>query len=248
MIDNPDDGQLQTEYNETKTELGQIYVNKAKGPLFVWSVGGLKRERKLVKSEKNWNNRRNSNFLKNRTVLFSTLPVQTLECYQKFQWFGQILSFASPVPTISEVEGNKLHSPFNEHEFNDAECSMSIKKSHGSDGLSVQFYRKFWHKVKNMFLSSVSTSSETGKLTQSQRRGITLIEKTGKEKKMLKSWRPISLLNVDYKIISKSRANRIKPLLNKLIHLSQTGFVKGRHGLFGMWYIADYYLLSLDSE
>ena len=45
----------------------------------------------------------------------------------------------------------------------------------------------------------------------------------------MENWRPISRLNVDYKIATKAIANRVKKVLPKLIHNSQTGFMKGRY-------------------
>ena len=44
-----------------------------------------------------------------------------------------------------------------------------------------------------------------------------------------RNWRPISLLNVDYKIATKAIANRIKGVTSSLVHNSQTGFIKGRY-------------------
>ena len=45
----------------------------------------------------------------------------------------------------------------------------------------------------------------------------------------LSNWRPITLLNVDFKIAAKAIAKRLEPILGPLIHPDQTGFVKGRH-------------------
>ena len=63
-----------------------------------------------------------------------------------------------------------------------------------------------------------------------QRRGIiNFIPKPGKNPSDLKNWRPISLLNVEYKICAKTLANRIKTVLHKSINEDQTGFMKNRY-------------------
>jgi len=58
---------------------------------------------------------------------------------------------------------------------------------------------------------------------------ITLIEKQGEDRTLIENWRPISLVNVDAKIISKVIALRIKNVLPYIIHSNQTGYVKDRH-------------------
>ena len=58
---------------------------------------------------------------------------------------------------------------------------------------------------------------------------ITLIEKKGKDRSFLENWRPISLVNVDAKIMSKVLATRIKNVLPDIIHHNQSGFVKDRY-------------------
>ena len=58
---------------------------------------------------------------------------------------------------------------------------------------------------------------------------ITCIPKEGKPKHFLKNWRPITLLNVDFKIASACIANRIKPILRNIISETQKGFLKGRY-------------------
>ena len=70
---------------------------------------------------------------------------------------------------------------------------------------------------------------ECGELTISQRRRIiTLIPKENKDKTLLDNWRPISLLNTDYKIATRAIALRISKILPSIIHSDQTGYVKKR--------------------
>ena len=57
---------------------------------------------------------------------------------------------------------------------------------------------------------------------------ITLIPKKNKPANFLKNWRPIILLNCDYKIAAKSIASRIRKVLPKIINNDQTGFLKNR--------------------
>ena len=56
-----------------------------------------------------------------------------------------------------------------------------------------------------------------------------MIPKKGKDLEYLKNWRPISLLNHDYKIATKAIAIRMESVLPKIINSSQTGYVKGRY-------------------
>ena len=67
-------------------------------------------------------------------------------------------------------------------------------------------------------------------MSRSQKQAvITLIEKKGKDRLLLENWRPISLVNVDAKIMSKVIATRIKNVLRNIIHHNQTGYVKDRY-------------------
>ena len=59
---------------------------------------------------------------------------------------------------------------------------------------------------------------------------ITLLPKPGKDKQKCDSYRPLSLLNAGYKILSKLIALRLEDVVPKIIHSDQTGFVKDRYG------------------
>ena len=64
--------------------------------------------------------------------------------------------------------------------------------------------------------------------THKDRLIIRLIEKQNKDKRFVENWRPISLLNVDYKIGSKALALRLEKVLPEIIHENQCTYVKGR--------------------
>ena len=66
-------------------------------------------------------------------------------------------------------------------------------------------------------------------MSATQREGlIILLPKGDKSRKLIKNWRPITLLNVVYKLASAAIANRMKSILTKLIHPDQCGFMAGR--------------------
>ena len=82
--------------------------------------------------------------------------------------------------------------------------SMENNKTPGSDGLPKEFYSKFFHLFGKGFVDMVHNCFEAGLLPPSLRHGIiTLACKDVNNAQMLTNWRPISLLNVDYKIIAK---------------------------------------------
>ena len=59
---------------------------------------------------------------------------------------------------------------------------------------------------------------------------ITLLPKPGKDPQRCGNYRPLSLLNSDYKVLSKIIASRLEKIIPKIIHADQTGFVKNRQG------------------
>ena len=97
----------------------------------------------------------------------------------------------------------------------------------GCDGLTTPFYKFFWPKIKHLIFDSFNNAIENGELSKSQKRGIiTLLHKDG-DRNNLGNWRPISLLNTDYKFFSKVVALRMHSVLEFLINPLQKGFLKG---------------------
>ena len=116
---------------------------------------------------------------------------------------------------------------------------MENGKSPGSDGLTSEFYKHFWKLIGSDLLDTLKQSLEDGSMTPSQRQAIiTCLHKKG-DRENLNNWRPISLLNVDYKILSKSVANKMANTLETIINPSQTASVPGRSILFNLSTIRD---------
>ena len=107
--------------------------------------------------------------------------------------------------------------------------SMQNNKSPGNDGLTKEFFVTFWEDMKDIFLNSCCKTKLKKELSISQKQAVVkLIEKKDKDKRFIKNWRPISLLNVDYKIISKALASRLKEVLANLISPQQTTYAENR--------------------
>lgn len=100
----------------------------------------------------------------------------------------------------------------------------------GTDGLTAEFYLRFWNEISNHLVLCFNEATALGELSISQKQGIiSLIPKKSKEILLLKNWRPISLLNTDYKIATKCIAIRLEKVLPPLIARDQTGYIKGRY-------------------
>ena len=115
------------------------------------------------------------------------------------------------IPAVMNVEyAQKLDKNISQHEMYSALMKMKKDAAPGLDGLTVSFYIKFWDKVGGLVYRVAVASFENGKLTPSQRRGgVRLIPKKARDPLEVRNWRPITLLNVDYKIISKLLALRL---------------------------------------
>ena len=138
-----------------------------------------------------------------------------------------LIFFDNSLAELNEDERNSCGGLITEQECEKALKEMKNQKCPGSDGITAEFNILFWKKIKEYYLKSIIFSFQNKELTELQKQGITLLPKTGKDISVLENWRPISLLNVDYKKATK--ANRMKNVLPKLIHESQTGFMKGRY-------------------
>ena len=149
------------------------------------------------------------------------------------------------IPKLTDLEKDICDADISESECVKVLKTFKNNKSPGTDGLTAEFYKFFWIDVKKYVLESYEYSFETGTLSIDQKRGIlTLIPKKDKDRTLLSNWRPLSLLNFDYKLLAKVIAERMKLFLPKLIDPDQTGYVAGRYIGENLRLIADIILFT----
>lgn len=106
---------------------------------------------------------------------------------------------------------------------------MKNDKSPGPDGFSCKFFKFFWKDIGTFVTRAINESYKQLQFSSPNKlRIITCIPKAGKPTQFFKNWRPISLLNIVYKLASGCIAERIKTVPVKSINRDQTGFLKGR--------------------
>ena len=105
---------------------------------------------------------------------------------------------------------------------------MTHNKTPGFDGLPMEFYLSFWDILGKDLVDVLNYGCVRGCLSYSQRQGtITLVPKKG-DLRNRKNWRPITLLNCDYKIASRAISGRLLKVLSEVISPDQSGSVPGR--------------------
>ncbi|KAK6167008.1 hypothetical protein SNE40_021121 [Patella caerulea] len=138
--------------------------------------------------------------------------------------------------------------------------SLTKNKSPGLDSLPPELYLKFWDTLGPLYQHVINYIYANGIMSRSMRKGmLTLIFKEKGDRRNLKNYRPISLLNTDYKILSKCLSTRLRKVIHTIISPEQTCSIPGRnilHTVASIRDLIDYtddediegFILKLDAE
>jgi hypothetical protein len=236
-------------YQSSKKELEQIENEEMKSTIFRsrvrWAEDGEKSSKYfLTLEQRNYTNKHitaleiNGKIEKDQKKIseaqktyYQTLYSEKLDFYdQSYQDNLNTFLKDNQMPKLSVDNKMFCDKPISQQEILESLKHLSNGKSPGSDGLPADWYKFFWNDIKNLLTNSILYAFEQCELSVEQKRGIiTLIPKKNNNRLFLKNWRPISLLNTDYKIIAKVLATRLQEVLPSIVNNDQSGYLKGRY-------------------
>ncbi len=140
-----------------------------------------------------------------------------------------INDFTKHIPKLVKREDNyNPNRPVTKEEVSEVIKEMKNGKAPGSDGFNIDFFKACWETIKQDIFDVVEDSRKNKTVLKALNTSfISFIPK--KENSMTPDrFRPITLRNVVYKIISKIIASKLKPLLPTLVSEEKNGYVEGR--------------------
>ena len=192
--------------------------------------------------------------LKECNAFYKTLYTEEPIDHESQEWLLEQLD-----STLSSEDQALCEGELTALECHTAFSQMESGKSPGMDGFPAEFYSRFWGLLGRDLVDTLNFSFREGFLSDLQHWGILHLLFTKVDPLSLKKWRPISLLNPDYKIATKALSNKIRKVLPNILSEDQTYGIRGHsifENLFLLWDTIDFVrlkqlpaaIISLDQE
>lgn len=141
-----------------------------------------------------------------------------------------IKDFCGDLPQVPQDVGESLLSATSTTEVFNVLKGMKTGSAPGPDGLPTEFYTTFWPELADTIVSLFNSILETNVVPDTFKQGrLVLIHKSGKDPLLPKSYRPITVLNADYKIFASLLVARMRSIWPDLISPEQTCAVPYRN-------------------
>ena len=139
------------------------------------------------------------------------------------------------LPRLNQEEIENMNRPITRNEIETVFKNLPTNKNPGPDGFTGEFYQIFREELTPILLKLFQITAEGGTLPKSfYEATITLISKLDKDSTKKEIYRPISLMNINTKILNEILANKIQQYIKRMIHHDQVEFIPGMQGFFNI--------------
>jgi hypothetical protein len=130
--------------------------------------------------------------------------------------------------TVDRETRRFLDMPITTHEIQTATAKTAKRKAPGEDGLTAELYQWGIHIMKDV-LTDIYEIFHTGRMPTQMKQGITVCIPKINSPQRVQDYRPLTLLNADYKIYARLIAHRMQQTLYDIVHKNQHSTVPGRN-------------------
>ena len=234
---------LKEERNELKLKLDLLYHEKAKAAQIrsraKWVEDGEKSTSYFLKLEQKHQTFNNIDRLQANGIIIEDNKQILEECalyYEKLYTakdpceknINKYVADTCIERTLNEDEKSLCEGLVSVGECFTAIQKMKLNKSPGIDGLPTEFYICFWDTVKHLVVDSFNEGFIHENLSDSQNSAVLSLIFKKNDRLLLKYYRPISLTTADYKILAFTLANRLHKVIEKIVSIDQSAYIKKR--------------------